>query len=115
MCANEGYLPGKVNFSCRVAKCAKARVGDDKVDIIQRLEGIVEGDPELRERLGESFARGHKEASGGIVGTEEWELFKKTMGLGEGGRKKGDGKGVKEKEKKKQGQRNTLANYFVKA
>ena len=26
MCANEGYLPGMVNFSCRVAKCAKDRL-----------------------------------------------------------------------------------------
>lgn len=27
MAANEGYLEGKVNFSCRVAKCARERVG----------------------------------------------------------------------------------------
>lgn len=110
MCANEGYLPGKVNFSCRVAKSARGRGGEDKVDIIKKLEGIVSDKPELRARLGESFARGHKEASGGIVGKEEWEEFKKAMGVGEATRKKQEGK-----EKEKPAQKNTLANYFAKA
>ncbi|KAG9195772.1 mannosyl-glycoprotein endo-beta-N-acetylglucosaminidase [Alternaria panax] len=111
MCANEGYLPDKVNFSCRVAKCARAREGQEKVDIIKKLEGIVAGDEELRGRLGESFARGHKEASGGIVGKGEWEEFKRLMGVGEGvAKKKTDGK----KEEGKKVQKNTLANYFGK-
>ncbi|KAI4958069.1 hypothetical protein J4E86_003664 [Alternaria arbusti] len=108
MCANEGYLPDKVNFSCRVAKCARAREGEEKVDIIKKLEGIVAGDGELRKRLGESFARGHKEASGGIVGKGEWEEFKKLMGIGEG-KKKADGK-----KDERPAQKNTLANYFGK-
>lgn len=112
MCANEGYLPGKVNFSCRIAKHARAREGDDKVDIIKTLEGIVAEEQDLRARLGESFARGHKEASGGIVNTQEWEEFKKLMGVGENVRKKSE---VSTKEKKKPAQKNTLANYFVKA
>jgi hypothetical protein len=109
MCANEGYLPGQVNFSCRVARVARVREGAEKVDIIRKLEGIVEGDKGLRERLGESFARGHKEASGGIVGEKEWEELKGLMGIGEGERKKAEVKG-----KEKVGQKNTLANYFVK-
>lgn len=112
MCANEGYLPGLVNFSCRIAKSARAREGEDKVDIIKKLEGIVEGNKDLRARLGESFARGHKEASGGIVKKEEWEEFKKMMGVGEGTRKKAEGAETKEK---KASQKNTLANYFTKA
>jgi hypothetical protein len=112
MCANEGYLPDKVNFSCRIAKCARAREGDEKVDIIKKLESIASGDEELRKRLGESFARGHKEASGGIVGKAEWEEFKKLMGVGEAKKKEGGGVGKKEKEKPVQ--KNTLANYFGK-
>jgi len=112
MCANEGYLPDKVNFSCRVAKCARAREGEEKVDIIKKLESIASGDEELRKRLGESFARGHKEASGGIVGKGEWEEFKKLMGVGES--KKKEGSGVGKKEKEKPAQKNTLANYFGK-
>jgi hypothetical protein len=108
MCANEGYLPDKVNFSCRVAKVARARDGDEKVDIIKKLEGIVEGNKDLRARLGESFARGHKEASGGIVGKQEWEELKKLMGIGEGVKKPAE---AKQKERKP-AQKNTLANYF---
>jgi hypothetical protein len=111
MCANEGYLPDLVNFSCRVAKCARARDGEDKVDIIKKLESIVEGNAELRARLGESFARGHKEASGGIVGRAEWEEFKGLMGIGEVERRKREDKEKREKEKKGV-QKNTLANYF---
>jgi hypothetical protein len=109
MCANEGYLPDLVNFSCRVAKIARAREGVEKVDIIKKLEGIVADEPDLRARLGESFARGHKEASGGIVGKREWEELKKLMDVGEGGKK-----AVAKDEKKKVTQKNTLANYFGK-
>jgi hypothetical protein len=112
MCANEGYLPGMVNFSCRVAKGARVRDGDEKVDIIKKLEGIVAHDPELRARLGESFARGHKEASGGIVKKAEWDELWKLMGIGENVRKKAGGNGKKET---KPTQKNTLTNYFVKA
>ena len=108
MCANEGYIPGKVNFSCRIAKVARAREGEEKVNIIGKLEDIVKGDTELRTRLGESFARGHKEASGGIIGKQEWEEFK--MLMGEGGRSKS-----KENGKNKPVQKNTLANYFQKS
>jgi hypothetical protein len=111
MCANEGYLPDKVNFSCRVAKIAKAREGAEKVNIIEKLESIVAGDAELRKRLGESFARGHKEASGGIVGKGEWEEFKKLMGIGEAEKKKAE---EKEAQEKRPVQKNTLANYFGK-
>ncbi|CAI6333885.1 unnamed protein product [Periconia digitata] len=113
MCANEGYLPGMVNFSCRVARNARAREGGEKVDIIQKLEGLVAGDDALRERLGDSFARGHKEASGGIVKKEVWEELYKLMGIGENvkGKKKAEGKG----KEKKAVQKNTLTNYFVKA
>lgn len=110
MCANEGYLPDKVNFSCRIAKVARAREGDAKVDIIKKLKSIVAEDKDLRVRLGESFARGHKEASGGIVGKKEWEEFKKLMGVGEGVRRKTEGAGKKESP-----QKNTLANYFGKS
>ncbi|KAF2128976.1 DHH phosphoesterase [Dothidotthia symphoricarpi CBS 119687] len=112
MCANEGYLPDKVNFSCRVARVARAREGEEKVDIIKKLESIAQEDKGLRERLGESFARGHKEASGGIVGKQEWEEFKKLMGVGESTKTKTEASAKKDKQP---AQKNTLTNYFVKA
>ncbi|KAF1835253.1 hypothetical protein BDW02DRAFT_578972 [Decorospora gaudefroyi] len=110
MCANEGYLPDKINFSCRVAIWAQAREGEDKVDIIKKLESIVAEDKDLRARLGENFARGHKQASGGIVGKQEWEEFKKLMGVGEGAKKTTDVGAKKEKPT----QKNILTNYFAK-
>lgn len=83
--ANEGYLEGKVNFSCRVAKCVRERGGGrGEINIIELLNVIVETaeDQSLRERLGESFARGHKEASGGVVPTKGFEKMMELMEVG---------------------------------
>jgi hypothetical protein len=112
ICANEGYLPDKVNFSCRVAKVARAREGEAKIDIIKKLNDIVAGDEreDLRLRLGDNFARGHKEASGGIVGKQEWEELKTLIGIGTTAKSSA---GTVKKEKKA-AQKNTLTNYFVK-
>ncbi|KAI0458597.1 DHH family protein [Xylaria acuta] len=109
--ANEGYLPGMVNFSCRLPRSARARY--PPVNIIEVLRSIAERapNPTLRERLGESFARGHKEASGGIVPKAEFEEFLEILEIG----KKPEGTSPK-KTKKDPGvkQSNTLMNYFGK-
>jgi len=66
----------------------------------------------LLERLGESFARGHKEASGGIVSKECFEELMSVMGVGE------KPVGKKDEDKKsadKRAQKNTLMNYFAKS
>ncbi|KAF5662678.1 dhh family [Fusarium heterosporum] len=107
--ANEGYLPGMVNFSCRIPRCARGK--DPPVNIIEilREEASRAKDPTFRERLGESFARGHKEASGGIVPKAEFEEFMEVLEVG----KKASGSPKKsQKETPKQG--NTLLNYFGK-
>lgn len=122
MVANEGYLPDKVNFSCRIARCARARAAD--VDIIRALREYAslptEGQDEpLLDRLGDDFARGHVQASGGIVGTEHFEELLGLMRIGE----KSDAQKRREAEKesgvspaKKKvidaGQKNTLMGYF---
>ena len=128
MVANEGYFTptakitdsqeekeivkeeGKINFSCRIARCAKTRMGDDAVDIIHLLK--EEAGEELVSRMGESFARGHKEASGGIVGKGVFEEFMVRMGVGEKKEKKvgvtGAGKARVLPE-----QKNSLMNYFA--
>lgn len=108
--ANDGYLEDKVNFSCRIPRCARNR--DTPVNIIESLRKIAAASPTgtLTERLGESFARGHKEASGGIVGKAEFEELMTCLRVGE--------KPPKEsKDKKKESpskQSNTLMNYFGK-
>lgn len=127
--ANEGYLPGKVNFSCRIPRCARGR--DPPVDIIQNLKAYANlpepanedgshanGDGEqkpLLERLGNDFARGHVQASGGIVNTDEFEELMSRMQVGV---KKAKEEGSSpEKTKKKgidPGQKNTLMGYFGK-
>lgn len=111
--ANEGYLPGVVNFSCRIPRCARGR--EPPVSIIAILEGVASRatDSTLRKRLGESFARGHKEASGGIVPKAEFEEF---MDMLEIGRKPPRSEESPTKQSQKGGtkQGNTLLNYFDK-
>lgn len=144
MVANEGYLDGKVNFSCRVARCARGR--GEEVDIIESLKGYARLDEEvekvkteegddgdalgegkrlpLLERLGDDFARGHVQASGGIVSVDEFEELMKLMRIGEKSeaqKKKEEDKAngvqtspAKGKKTIDAGQTNTLMGYFGK-
>lgn len=111
MVANYGYLPGKVNFSCRIARCARDK--DPPVNIIESLKAVANVDTsDLVQRLGDSFARGHKEASGGIVNTAEFEELCLLMKVGEKPEKiEGDSP---KKKVEKSPQKNTLNNYFKK-
>ncbi|RDW85468.1 hypothetical protein BP5796_03793 [Coleophoma crateriformis] len=111
--ANYGYLPGKVNFSCRIARCARGR--EPPVNIIASLKAVADLDEgDLVKRLGESFARGHKEASGGIVQTAEFEELMRLLKVGEAPDKIEGGKVSRKKDVVKVIQKNTLSNYFVK-
>ncbi|KAI4146070.1 MAG: hypothetical protein L6R39_003604 [Caloplaca ligustica] len=110
--ANSGYVPGKVNFSCRIARCARNR--DPPVNIISSLKAVADLDTtDLVQRLGESFARGHKEASGGIIGANEFEELMALMKVGE--KPDPPPEGVKKNVKKtteKSPQKNKLDGYF---
>ena len=111
MVANSGYRPGFVNFSCRIARSARSR--DPPVNIIASLKAAADLDTgDLIERMGESFARGHKEASGGIVPAAEFEELMTLMKIGE----KPDPKpeDVTKAKTKPSPQKNNLMNYFVK-
>jgi hypothetical protein len=116
MCANYGYLPGLVNFSCRIARTARSR--DPPVNIIESLKAAAALSTDgLRDRMGENFARGHKEASGGIVPTAQFEELMGLLKIGEKPEKKeGDDEPPKKKVKtiEKSPQKNTLGNYFAK-
>jgi hypothetical protein len=108
--ANDGYLPGMVNFSCRIPRCARAR--DPPVNIIEVLREAAAGraaDPTLRERLGESFARGHKEASGGVVPAAAFEELMEVLEVG----KKAEVT-PRKSQKAPAAQSNTLLKYFRK-
>ena len=112
MVANSGHLPGMVNFSCRIAKCARDR--DPPVNIIESLKAIANSSTtDLRARMGDDFARGHKEASGGIIPGAEFEELMALMKVGE----KPDAVPGAEAKKKivKVEQKNNLMNYFAKA
>jgi hypothetical protein len=129
MVANEGYTEGKVRFSCRVARCARAR--EIEVDIIESLRGYAslpdhdaDGDGggeksvPLLERVGEDFARGHVQASGGVVDVEQFEELMRLMRVGvKAVKDEGDKSSspVKKKAGIDPGQKNTLVNYFGKA
>ena len=120
MVANYGYLEGMVNFSCRIARCARAR--DPPVNIIQSLKEAADLSTDgLRDRMGDAFARGHKEASGGIVPVQEFEELMSLLRVGEKPDKKKDGEEGTEPPKKRiklveaSPQKNTLSNYFNKA
>ena len=89
MCANNGYLSNMTNFSCRVARCAVTRAAaasstsgkpaEASVNIIAILTDYASRVSGLRESMGANFARGHKEASGGIVHTEDFERLWNVM------------------------------------
>ena len=110
MVANSGYRPGYVNFSCRIARSARSR--DPPVNIIESLKVAADLDAgDLVERMGESFARGHKEASGGIIPAAEFEELMALMKIGEKPDPKPDDLAKKSKASP---QRNNLMNYFAK-
>ncbi|KAK5136243.1 hypothetical protein LTR08_003850 [Meristemomyces frigidus] len=131
MVANDGYLPGKVNFSCRIPRCARSR--DPPVSIIDRLRyyaslteqasddanGTENSDTRrpLLERVGDDFARGHVQASGGIVSVDDFEELMRLMQIGVKALKTGEDSNPAKKKKEgiDPGQKNTLMGYFGKA
>ncbi|GJN94050.1 hypothetical protein Rhopal_007113-T1 [Rhodotorula paludigena] len=102
MCANTGYTPGFVHFSCR----APRRDTSSPVDLIAFLRSLAPQCDALSlgwsARVGEDFARGHREATGGIIPRDEFDVLlracevgvKKEKGEGDGAPKKTKAKGV---------------------
>ncbi|CCM00571.1 uncharacterized protein FIBRA_02605 [Fibroporia radiculosa] len=84
MCANDGYLPGeaKTNFACRIARCALTRGQTDdarEIDVMEMLKQYASHVLGLQSAMGEDFARGHRQASGGIVMTAHFERLWNAM------------------------------------
>ncbi|CED83041.1 hypothetical protein [Phaffia rhodozyma] len=118
MCTNDLYTPGKTHFSCRVpkSKASSASSPSDSstpnlIEILNTYKPQCEAvSPGWIDRVGGDYARGHREASGGIIGDEEFRVLMEVMEIGV----KSDEaiKREKEKERKAQGQKNTLDGYF---
>lgn len=68
-CANTGFQPdpNKVSFSCRIASGLRALPEGERPDLIALLKEYGDSIEGFRERVGDDFARGHKEATGGII------------------------------------------------
>jgi hypothetical protein len=99
-CANTGYHPepDKVSFSCRIASGLRslpegsrrettfcARQLTFSADLISLLQEYASGIPGFSSRVGENYARGHKEATGGIIPKVGQHLMTRTA-LSEAGR-----------------------------
>ncbi|KAI5797389.1 hypothetical protein DFH27DRAFT_483731 [Peziza echinospora] len=113
-CVNTGYIPGKVNFAVRIAgEREREKDGEEReeVDLIRLLGEYADRMGEHgREILGEDFARGHREATGGSLEVGVWREFReKGLEVEE----RSGRKGKKEKEEEV-GQRNTLDGFLVK-
>ncbi|KIP03310.1 hypothetical protein PHLGIDRAFT_111054 [Phlebiopsis gigantea 11061_1 CR5-6] len=110
MVANSGYTPGLVNFSCRIARCARGRANEPDIDIIALLKSYALREPGLSKAMGDDFARGHKQASGGIVRTEQFEKLWAVMA--QSAPENGDeGGSPRKKRKKEHTQSNTLEGW----
>ncbi|RXK38730.1 hypothetical protein M231_04040 [Tremella mesenterica] len=83
MCANTGFNPdpSKVSFSCRIAANLRSLPDGERPDLIGMLNEYGNGIEGFRERVGGDFARGHKEATGGIIHKDEFALLLAHMGV----------------------------------
>lgn len=82
-----------VSFSCRIASSLRQLPEGERREIagwawltrganlIALLEEYGNAIPGFRERVGGDFARGHKEATGGIIPRAEFDLLLKEMGV----------------------------------
>ncbi|GAA5987002.1 hypothetical protein JCM11641_004415 [Rhodosporidiobolus odoratus] len=116
LCANTGYTPGYVHFSCRAPRRSASDGPSDPVDLIAFLRSLSPLcdtlSPGWSSRVGEDFARGHREATGGIIPKEEFEFLMQAVELGvkkEGGSPK---KMVGGKKVIDPGQKTTLDGFF---
>ncbi|THH09729.1 hypothetical protein EW145_g1795 [Phellinidium pouzarii] len=86
MVANSGYHPSGVhtNFSCRIVAGLRKMSDTERPNLIEILNEYASKvtDAKFLERVGGDFAKGHKEATGGIILTSDFENFVKAMEIG---------------------------------
>ncbi|EKM51352.1 uncharacterized protein PHACADRAFT_213194 [Phanerochaete carnosa HHB-10118-sp] len=116
--ANTGYAPGLTHFSCRVARCASGGPGPAAagaaVDVIALLKDYAARVPGFAEAVGNDFARGHTQASGGIVTTEQFERLWEVM-VASAPKDEESGEKSRKRRKKDSVQKNTLEGWVKRA
>ena len=75
--ANTGYIKGKVNFSCRLARRNHLSKSTNLIELLKEYASKTESLRSMLLRDDEDlhFARGHREASGGSLDPELWDEF----------------------------------------
>ncbi|BGO95955.1 hypothetical protein NBRC10512_005461 [Rhodotorula toruloides] len=113
MCANTGYTPDHVHFSCRAPRHPDSPP-PDLIAFLTSLKPLCDAlSPDWSARVGEDFARGHREATGGIIRREEWEVLCRAVEVGVKKEKtEGAGGGKGGKKVIDPGQKNTLDGFF---
>lgn len=113
MVENPGHNPNPdiTSFSCRLANQFRKLPEGERPNLIELLKeyGKMTSDDFL-ERVGEDFARGHKEATGGIIPKSDFEQFAE-IGM-KIGVKDPNAPPTKREMKAKPLQSNTLKSYF---
>ncbi|GAA5982402.1 hypothetical protein JCM10908_006632 [Rhodotorula pacifica] len=121
MCANTGYTPGYVHFSCRAPRKdpSSSEPPPDLIAFLRSLAPSCESlAPGWSSRVGEDWARGHREATGGIIKKEEFEVLMRACEVGvkkpkeEGGAGSSPSKGGAGKKVIDPGQKTTLDGFF---
>lgn len=86
ICANDGYTRGSTHFSARISSALRSLPDGERPNVIALLKeygSLADShSPGWLERVGNDFARGHKEATGGIIPTAEFEVLTEVMEIG---------------------------------
>jgi len=113
ICANDGYTPGLVHFSARISNKLRSLPDDERPNLIELLKEygtLAEArSPGWLTRVGHDFARGHKEATGGIIPSEEFEVLTEVMEIGVKPEKQDSPRKVKKIDEK---QKTNLDGFF---
>lgn len=115
MVENPGHNPDPLltSFSCRIPSSVRKLPSSEQPNLIALLREFGElTSPDFLERVGNDFARGHKEATGGIIKKADFEEFaEKGMEIGVKDPNKPLTK--KEKEEKELKSNKSLKSFFA--
>jgi hypothetical protein len=102
-----------IHFSSRISNTFRSLPEDDRPNLIDILEGYAKlaeaHSPGWQERVGDNFAKGHREATGGIIPCSEFEILTQVLEIGVKPDKESSPKKVKKIDSK---QKNTLDVFF---